>query len=102
MLAASAAATSGTLALPGVSPDLAVAFANTTCTGCHTSEPTVDGAFHISPLRRGKGALSGAPGGRPCSEAGHRCRPGCRPWMNVRYSHGECVASAFCGRRMLY
>jgi hypothetical protein len=59
LLATSAEAIPGHPALPGVSPDLAAAFANTTCTGCHTSEPTVDGAFHISPLRRGQDALSG-------------------------------------------
>jgi len=59
MLAASAEATRRDLALPGVSPDLAAAFANTTCAGCHTDEPTLDGTFHISPLRRGQDALSG-------------------------------------------
>jgi hypothetical protein len=59
MLATSAKATPSDPALPRVSPDLADAFANTTCTGCHTSEPTLDGAFHISPLRRGQEALSG-------------------------------------------
>jgi hypothetical protein len=59
MLAMSGEAIPRHLALPGVSPDLTAAFANTTCTGCHTSEPTVDGAFHISPLRRGQDALSG-------------------------------------------
>jgi hypothetical protein len=59
MLATSAEATPGDVALPGVSPDLAAAFADTTCAGCHTNEPTVDGTFHISPLRRGQDALSG-------------------------------------------
>jgi hypothetical protein len=59
MLATSAEATRVDLALPGVSPDLAAAFADTTCAGCHTREPTVDGTFHISPLRRGQDALSG-------------------------------------------
>jgi hypothetical protein len=59
MLATSAEVIPSPTALPGVSPALAGAFANTTCTGCHTSEPTVDGTFHISPLRRGQDALSG-------------------------------------------
>jgi hypothetical protein len=59
ILATSAEATRSDLALPGVSPDLAAAFADTTCVGCHTEEPTVDGTFHISPLRRGQDALSG-------------------------------------------
>jgi hypothetical protein len=68
MLAFFATATPPAFPLAGVLPELATAFANTTCSGCHTSEPTLDGTFHISPMRRGQQALSpflvGA-GGRP-------------------------------------
>ncbi|HEY3817724.1 MAG TPA: hypothetical protein VGL81_11160 [Polyangiaceae bacterium] len=44
--------------LSGVPSNVADAFVDTTCSGCHTAEPTVDGTFHISPLRRGADALS--------------------------------------------
>ena len=68
MLAASASATPREFPLPGVPQNIATAFTNTTCSGCHTSEPTLDGTFHISPLRRGQDALSSFlldPNGRP-------------------------------------
>jgi hypothetical protein len=58
MLAPSALATPPNFALPGVSADLNQGFTVTTCNGCHTAEPTLDGAFHISPLRRGDDAVS--------------------------------------------
>jgi hypothetical protein len=58
MLAASIRAVPPRFALPGVSANVATAFANATCSGCHTAEPTLDGTFHISPLRRGTAALS--------------------------------------------
>lgn len=58
MLAPSIRAVPPRFALPGVPPNVATAFANATCSGCHTAEPTLDGTFHISPLRRGIAALS--------------------------------------------
>jgi hypothetical protein len=58
MLASSAETVPPSYALPGVPDEVATAFANATCTGCHTGQPTVDGTFHISPLRRGQDALS--------------------------------------------
>jgi len=58
MLASAARTVPPTFDLPNVSSDVVTAFSVTTCTGCHTSEPTLDGTFHISPLRRGQDALS--------------------------------------------
>jgi hypothetical protein len=58
MLAMSAETVPPRYSLPGVSPAMTEAFTKTTCAGCHTSEPAVDGTFHISPLRRGVDALS--------------------------------------------
>jgi len=58
MLATFATATPPAFALPGVPADLVAAFTKTTCSGCHTSEPTLDGTFHVSPMRRGQAALS--------------------------------------------
>ncbi len=58
MLAVSIQVTATDPALPGIDPALARAFALTTCRGCHASQPTLDGTFHISPLRRGQAALS--------------------------------------------
>ncbi|HEY1691652.1 MAG TPA: hypothetical protein VGG39_05805 [Polyangiaceae bacterium] len=58
MLAGSARTVPPSFGLPGVPSDVATAFTNTTCTGCHTSEPAIDGTFHVSPLRRGTDALS--------------------------------------------
>jgi hypothetical protein len=44
---------------PGVSEPLRVAFARTTCNGCHSGEnPVIDTAFHVSPYRSGKEKLS--------------------------------------------
>lgn len=44
---------------PEVSEPLRIAFARTTCNGCHSGEnPVVDIAFHISPYRTGKEKLS--------------------------------------------
>jgi len=58
MLAPSTTAVTHAFALNGVPSDVAEAFTNATCSGCHTGEPTVDGSFHVSPLRRGTEALS--------------------------------------------
>jgi hypothetical protein len=58
MLAHSIRAVPQPTSLPGVSSELAQTFEDHTCAGCHTAEPTIDGRFHISPLRRGQAALS--------------------------------------------
>jgi hypothetical protein len=45
--------------VPGVDEPLRRAFAAETCNGCHSGENiSVDSAFHISPFKRGKDALS--------------------------------------------
>jgi hypothetical protein len=69
MLARSIQAVAPRFALPGVPANVAKAFTDATCSGCHTAEPTLDGTFHISPLRRGIAALSpflvDSSGGKP-------------------------------------
>jgi hypothetical protein len=58
MLARSIRTVPPRFALPGVPPNVATAFEAETCSGCHTGQPTLDGTFHVSPLRRGIEALS--------------------------------------------
>ncbi len=58
MLAPSITAVPPNFTLPGVPANVVTAFTDATCSGCHTGEPTLDGTFHISPLRRGVDALS--------------------------------------------
>lgn len=57
-LASQIAATAPELQWTGVGAETADAFARSTCNGCHTEEETIDGTFHVSPLRRGDGAMS--------------------------------------------
>lgn len=57
MLAAAVTTTPPVLMLDAPAPTRD-AFARATCNGCHTAEATVDGTFHVSPLRRGPDALS--------------------------------------------
>jgi hypothetical protein len=58
MLAPSTTAVAHDFGLTGVPSTVADTFASETCSGCHSGQPTVDGNFHISPLRRGQAALS--------------------------------------------
>jgi hypothetical protein len=58
MLTPFATVTKPSLELPGVDAPTTQALLSATCSGCHTGKPTLDGTFHISPLRRGTDALS--------------------------------------------
>jgi hypothetical protein len=58
MLAWSVTAVRPDYELPGVPATAADTFADETCNGCHTRELTLDGTFHVSPLRRGTDAIS--------------------------------------------
>ncbi|WP_394841507.1 hypothetical protein LZC95_31085 [Pendulispora brunnea] len=44
--------------IPGVDAQTSKAFTEGTCNGCHSTNPTVDTAFHISPFREGPSRLS--------------------------------------------
>ena len=44
--------------LPGVDEATRTAFAKNTCNGCHSENPMVDTAFHVSPFRSGVEKLS--------------------------------------------
>ncbi len=57
VLASSVVAEPPTFALDGVSDATKAAFAHGTCNGCHLDR-SIDGSFHVSPLRRGDAALS--------------------------------------------
>lgn len=59
MLAGSADQLQYRWSFPGVPEPLRLAFARSTCNGCHTGEnPIIDTAFHVSPYREGPAKLS--------------------------------------------
>ncbi len=58
MRSGSADALRFTWVVPDVEPDLARAFAASTCNGCHSEQQVVDTAFHFSPFRKGREKVS--------------------------------------------